>query len=279
MSISTPDWVKDAVFYQIFPDRFARSAHQDSRLHLQAWGAPPTFNAYMGGDLWGVIEHLDHIQSLGYFGARTLNNAMNEVSGTGHVDALDTAAFAERMGEVARMYHPEIVQAQLNLLGSHDTARFLSAVGGDASAMRLATTFQLTYSGAPCIYYGDEIGLPGGPDPDCRRAMPWDESAWDRKTMHLIQKLTAARHASPALRRGSFDVLHVAGEALAYRREYEGDCAYVLMNTGLVGTVVNLAGLQAGRYCDVLSGQVISVTQEQAFSVPERSAVVLVRQD
>jgi cyclomaltodextrinase / maltogenic alpha-amylase / neopullulanase len=478
VSIRTPDWVKDAVFYQIFPDRFARSAHQDSRLHLQAWGAPPTFNAYMGGDLWGVVDHLDHIRSLGvtalyfcpvfqsasnhryhthdylqvdpmlggnaalralidaaherglkvvldgvfnhasrgffqfndlleqgeqsayrdwfhvggwplspyeqqrpanyaawwgnralpkfntdnpavreflwhvaefwmefgidgwrldvpneidddsfwrefrrrvkaidpeayivgeiwgdahrwlegdqfdavmnyhftrpclgYFGARTLNNALNEVSGTGHVDALDTAAFAERMSEVARMYHPEIVQAQLNLLGSHDTARFLSAVGDDASAMRLATTFQLTYPGAPCIYYGDEIGLPGGPDPDCRRAFPWDESAWDRKTMTLIQKLTAARHASMALRRGTFDVLHVAGEALAYRREYEGECAYVLMNTGLVGTVVNLAGLKPGHYCDVLSAQVINVAQEQAFSVPERSAVVLVRQD
>ncbi len=65
VDIRTPQWVKDAIFYQIFPDRFARSDQQNLGLHLQEWSTPPTFHAYMGGDLWGVIEHLDHIQSLG----------------------------------------------------------------------------------------------------------------------------------------------------------------------------------------------------------------------
>ncbi|MFD1732547.1 alpha-amylase family glycosyl hydrolase [Deinococcus malanensis] len=86
---------------------------------------------------------------------------MNERSGTGLVAPMTAEAFAARMDEVTRMYHPEVVRAQLNLLDSHDTARYLSAVGGDASAHRLALIFLMTYVGAPCLYYGDEIGLPG----------------------------------------------------------------------------------------------------------------------
>ena len=49
--IQTPEWVKDAIFYQIFPDRFARSAAVPKASGLQPWGAPPTPHGYQGGDL------------------------------------------------------------------------------------------------------------------------------------------------------------------------------------------------------------------------------------
>jgi cyclomaltodextrinase len=67
VSVQTPDWVKDAVFYQIFPDRFARSQTLQAAKprHLEAWDDPPTSLGYKGGDLLGVAEHLDHIQDLG----------------------------------------------------------------------------------------------------------------------------------------------------------------------------------------------------------------------
>lgn len=65
LTIKTPDWVKDAVFYQIFPDRFAKSARLVKPTNLEPWDSPPTWQGYKGGDLYGVIEHLDHIQDLG----------------------------------------------------------------------------------------------------------------------------------------------------------------------------------------------------------------------
>jgi len=65
MSIQTPEWVKDAIFYQIFPDRFARSDQLEKPRHLEPWDAPPSTYGYKGGDLLGVVEHLDHIQDLG----------------------------------------------------------------------------------------------------------------------------------------------------------------------------------------------------------------------
>ncbi len=66
-AITTPDWVSDAVFYQIFPDRFARSERFRSAraFNLQAWDSPPTRQGFKGGDLWGVLEKLDYLQDLG----------------------------------------------------------------------------------------------------------------------------------------------------------------------------------------------------------------------
>ena len=60
----------------------------------------------------------------------------------------------------------------LNLLDSHDMARFLTLARGDETALKLATLFQMTYPGAPSIYYGDEIGLSGAHDPVQPRRFP-----------------------------------------------------------------------------------------------------------
>ncbi|MDJ0728653.1 MAG: glycoside hydrolase family 13 protein [Crocosphaera sp.] len=69
MAIKTPDWVKHAVFYQIYPDAFARKVppHQKWLLDvpLEDWDASPTFQGYKGGNLWGVIDKLDYLQDLG----------------------------------------------------------------------------------------------------------------------------------------------------------------------------------------------------------------------
>jgi glycosidase len=64
-SIKTPEWVKDAIFYQIFPDRFAKSLRVQKPSNLEAWDAPPTTNGFKGGDLLGVAEHLDYLEDLG----------------------------------------------------------------------------------------------------------------------------------------------------------------------------------------------------------------------
>jgi cyclomaltodextrinase / maltogenic alpha-amylase / neopullulanase len=60
-----PSWARDAVFYQIFPDRFARSGRVPKSTNLLSWTAAPTQQGYHGGDLWGVVEHLDHLVDLG----------------------------------------------------------------------------------------------------------------------------------------------------------------------------------------------------------------------
>ena len=64
-SVKTPDWLKDAVFYQIFPDRFARSSRVTKPSNLEPWDSPPTPHGFKGGDLLGVAERLDYLEDLG----------------------------------------------------------------------------------------------------------------------------------------------------------------------------------------------------------------------
>ena len=65
MTIKTPDWVKDAIFYQIFPERFARSERVEKPTNLEPWDAPPTRRGFKGGDLLGIKERLDYLEALG----------------------------------------------------------------------------------------------------------------------------------------------------------------------------------------------------------------------
>ena len=60
-----PAWVRDAVFYQVFPDQFARSSRVAAPGPLEAWDAPPTPHGFKGGDLLGIVEHLDELADLG----------------------------------------------------------------------------------------------------------------------------------------------------------------------------------------------------------------------
>src|SRR5574338_1403726 len=64
--MSVPQWVQDSIFYQIFPDRFARSERlAKNGLHFENWDSPPTTFGFKGGDLYGIVERLDYLKDLG----------------------------------------------------------------------------------------------------------------------------------------------------------------------------------------------------------------------
>src|SRR5450759_4833734 len=82
--------------------------------------------------------------------------------------------------------------------------------------MRLATLIQMSLPGAPCIYYGDEVGMEGRADPDCRRAYPWDPVRQDSALRAFVAGLIGLRRAEPVLRRGHFRLLATEGRTVAY---------------------------------------------------------------
>jgi cyclomaltodextrinase len=405
----TPDWVRDAIFYQIFPDRFAQSLSVAKPSGLEPWGANPTPLGYQGGDLLGVLEHLDYLLDLGVnaiyftpvfqsasnhryhthdyfrvdpmlggdpalrklidgahgwpmnaynhdqapsynawwglhalpkfqtettavreflwevgrhwieFGAdgwrldvaheiddrafwaefrRKVHSAYPEAYIVGEVwenlpfanltdfdqqidrkdeatrwlrgdcwdalmnylftricfaffigqnidheelgrtcfsrvDPTGAEAFRNQVEKLLSHYHPNTSAVMMNLLGSHDLARFLHFARGDKSAIRLATLFQMTFPGAPSIYYGDEIGMTGGKDPDNRRAFRWDlAETWDTELLHDFQKFIALRKERPALRRGSLTFLYAQGDVAAFLRQLGDESIVVTFNTG-----------------------------------------------
>jgi glycosidase len=75
---------------------------------------------------------------------------------------------------------------------------------GQLERVQLAFAMLFTLPGAPTVYYGDEIGMAGGHDPDNRRGMIWDESRWHKPIQRTIQQMSALRRSFPVLRRGPY---------------------------------------------------------------------------
>ncbi|MBC7226948.1 MAG: glycoside hydrolase family 13 protein [Thermoflexales bacterium] len=483
MNFRTPDWVKDAVFYQIFPDRFAKSNRVSKPNNLEPWDSLPTLYGFKGGDLRGVLERLDYLQDLGvnavYFnpifqstanhryhthdyyrvdpilgGNEAFRDLLDEAHRRGirivldgvfnhasrgffqfnhilengpaspyldwfivksfplhaysarrkpnyeawwglralpklntdnpqvrefimgvaehwlregidgwrldvpleiktpsfweefrrrvkavnpeayivaeiwddaapwlqgdHFDAvmnyvftravwgfcggpmLDTSfrpggfrlrplsgtEFADEIDRLLSLYPWEVTLAQLNLLGSHDTPRVLTLLRGDKRRLRLAVLLQMTFPGAPCVYYGDEIGMEGGDDPDCRRSFPWDESRWDADLRDWYRRCIRLRHTSPALRRGAFHRLWADQSAYAFARALPPDPPLVVaVNAGEAPAEVRVplapggAGpLADGPWADILSGQTFPAADGALrLTLPPLSGVVLAR--
>lgn len=431
--VDTPDWVADAIFYQIFPDRFAISPTLEKPSGLEPWDSEPTTFGYKGGDLIGVVEHLDYLQDLGinaiYFnpifqsasnhryhthdyykvdpllggdqafdtmlaacharGIRVVldgvfnhcsrgffqfndilengegspwrdwftihnypTNAYNlrkkadyeawiglhalpkfntdnpqvreylmrvgeywmrkgidgwrldvptEIRSEGfweefrqrvrainpeayivgeiwHIDtgflsgtrfdalmnyvfggaamafagqkhvvhklqknhdyhpwpAIDGHTYAERIHELLGVYDWNIQRVQMNLLGSHDTARLITLLGDDVRSVELSYFLLFTFPGAPTIYYGDEIGIPGGwPDRWVRRSFPWaHEDRWNRDLRSLVSRLASLRNQMPALRSGTYQTIATSTTGYVAKRTLGNDELIFAINTG-----------------------------------------------
>jgi cyclomaltodextrinase / maltogenic alpha-amylase / neopullulanase len=481
MDIYTPDWVRDAIFYQIFPDRFARSTRVAKPDYLEAWDAPPTLRGYKGGDLYGIIEHLDHIESLGanalyltpifqaasnhrynthdyyqvdpmlggtaalrelldachargirvildgvfnhagrgffpfhdlletgpqspyrdwfhihsfplnayhpyqkpgysgwwglaslpkfntttpavreflwnvatywlefgvdgwrldapgeidddsfwqelrrrcrainpdaylvgevwgdarrwlqgdqfdavmhyeltrvlfgFVAAETLNREQIGKGAYRQIASLSAEEFGEAIDRLYSKYHPAVTDVQFTLLGSHDPARVLTLFGEDESALRLALLFQMTYPGAPCIYYGDEIGLTGNHDPDNRRAMPWHTpKSWNTELFNYTQSLIRLRRKHTALRRGSFKPLLARDGIYAYARVLKDECWIVALNVNKRAAKLQLPLVDFpqfhGELWNVLNGQRIRLDHQElaGYDLPARSGALV----
>ena len=149
---------------------------------------------------------------------------------------LPTDAFAAALGSaIARIPYANQL-AQMNLLDSHDTPRLLTELGG-ASARglaRLALAFTLLFTrpGVPCIYYGDETGLQGGPDPDNRRCFDWDRSHWSQPIWQHVRGLVALRQSRHEWRQGAVLPLAHGKDWLAYARCTGAQATVVVLNRG-----------------------------------------------
>ncbi len=147
----------------------------------------------------------------------------------------------------------------VTFLGLHDVPRFMNEPGAKVPSLKSAFTFLATARGTPLVYYGDEIALPGGVDPDNRRDFPggWKQDARsafeaagrtaDEESVHAhVRALLRLRRLTPALRRGKTVNLHVADRSWAYARVLDGQAAVVAINTDQAPTSLDLPAGPAG---------------------------------
>jgi len=237
--LDVPQEIADPPFWREFRRR-VRAVNPEAYIVGEIWRVAPEwvtgdrFDALMDYPLTEAIlgfvagSHLDH-------GVLGFHHEYRE-----NVRPIDAAAFASRLDELLHAYDPDVTAVQLNLLSSHDTPRFLTIAGGDRASLRLGTLLQMTLAGAPCVYYGDEIGMEGGPDPDCRRAFPPDRGAWDEGVLAFVRGAIALRHARPALRHGTHRTLAAIGGCHVHARILDGEVVIVAVNAGAAPVEVSV---------------------------------------
>ncbi len=463
--MTVPNWIQDAIFYQIFPDRFAKSGTNHAQPHFQPWGTEPTTRGFQGGNLRGVIEKFDYLLDLGinalYFtpifqsaanhryhpndyykidhilgsnedfkalleaahanGVKVVVdgvfnhtgrgffafNSILEVEdqspykdwyrvkkfpleafsegkaenfeawwdmkelpefntdnpevrryimevarywieqgidgwrldvpgeidddafwgefravvktanpdayilgeiweadprwvGDGHFDGLmnypvreavldflngkiNADKFAHQVESLFDVYQRQHLYAMYVPLGSHDVPRMRTELGGDLDKVKLAFLYQFAYPGAPAIYYGDEIGMEGGKDPQNRRAFPWDQEQWDHDLRAWVQKLIAIRKRTPVLRRGDYARLktHNDDVCYAFARTLGEEKVVVVMNASgqehEVHPAVQSIGWTDGQVVkDLLTNREYTVSGEKvSLKLPAHSGVWL----
>jgi neopullulanase len=219
---------------------------------------------------------------LGFFVGDRLARGQVAQSGYQQIDTLDADEFAREIDRVLTLYPRPVTEVQFNLLGSHDTPRFKTLARRDDSAYRLATLFQMTYPGAPCIYYGDEIGLEGKHDPDCRGGFPWDQGRWDVEMRNFVQRCIALRTAHGALRRGDFAWLLSDGGVVAYVRHLGSETVLIVLNSNRRAVTLDVPVAdhlgEGARVRDVWADRATRVVGGvlPALTIPSRSGVVFV---
>lgn len=149
-----------------------------------------------------------------------------------HPTQLDAADFADWLARARAVIPFSQLNAQLNQLDSHDTRRLITMLNGRMDLYLAAIGLLMTYIGTPCLYYGDELAMPGEDDPDCRRCFPWDRSLWPEEVFDSTRRWIAHRKARVSLQKGALVTLYAAGDVMVFARVLESEQCLIAVNRG-----------------------------------------------
>ena len=216
------------------------------------------------GEVWeDASNKIAYSQRRKYLLGSELHGVMNYPFRTALLTYLkggDAAEFRESMETIRENYPPEAFYANMNFLGTHDTARILTVLGADeppaskeeraafrlspaqrergTALLRLAALALFTFPGVPTVYYGDEAGMEGWEDPFNRGTYPWGRE--DVAIRDLFKLLGGLRKQRPSLRRGTIRWLAAQGRLAAFSRESAGERSVTVLNAGDAAEKVTL---------------------------------------
>ena len=143
-------------------------------------------------------------------------------------NAFDAQDFAWKLSQLLMRNTDQANRMMMNLLDSHDTDRFYTSVGKNKDRVLSAMAVMCMFVGAPCIYYGTEIPLEGGYDPDNRRCFDWEESHWDMGYRQKLKAILDLRRQQ-AVQSGEI-VLRAEDGLFVLERRYENISLKLLSN-------------------------------------------------
>ncbi|MCF7889782.1 glycoside hydrolase family 13 protein [Candidatus Bipolaricaulota bacterium] len=146
-------------------------------------------------------------------------------------DQYGAREFSQRIYFLRRSYPNWANFSNYNLLSSHDRPRFMTVCEGDVARFKLGYFFLFTFPGAPAIYYGDEIGMEGRDDPDCRRTYPWKEDLYRKDLREYFKDLIKLRSKLAPLRNGNFREISSNEQVFVYSRGSGNDTLLAAINS------------------------------------------------
>lgn len=294
--------------------RLVRSINAEAYLVGEVIDSPEALKAWLAGDEFDAVMNYNFQFLCSEF---FINKG------------LTPSVFDEKLSELRNAFPPGLTHAMQNLLGSHDTDRLSSRIKNkglasfldweayfergkarnpayktfrpsveDYAVLRLMAAFQFTYPGSPMIYYGDEAGMWGAGDPDCRKPMLWDDISYsdeivdaagnpcaqtsrvapDNELIDYYAGLCRIRKAHPALRTGDFRTILADDERGLYgfERRLGDDMIIALFNNSDKGAMVEIA-CGAGGLEDALGGRAFPCRDGIAGCLlPPVSALILI---
>ena len=226
------------IFWENFR-KAVKSANPQALILAEHYGDP---GEWLQGDEWDSVMNYDaFMEPLTWF-----LTGMEKHSDERRTDLWGNADnFVNTMNHfMASMLTPSL-QVAMNELSNHDHSRFLTRTnhivgrvaqlgskaaeeGINLAVMREAVAVQMTWVGAPTVYYGDEAGVCGFTDPDSRRTYPWGQE--NRELVEFHKEMIRIHKREKPLRTGSLKMLSWSSNVLAYARFQEGEQIIVVLN-------------------------------------------------
>ncbi len=235
--LDVPHEIDDDDFWRAFRQR-CLAVREDAYLLGELWGDA---RRWLQGDMFdGTMNYLLGKSILAFALGESLDaDVVASCGGYRDIRVIDAAQFAERWNNIETMYSAECLENMMNFIGSHDTPRILTLASGDVQAVKRAFAMLMVMPGAPCIYYGDEIGMRGGHDPECRAGFTWHEQDWNHSLRDSLRHLIQLRRELPALTQAATEVVYAEGDCLALLRGSGAD-VLVVFNRSSVAAELKL---------------------------------------
>lgn len=251
--------------------RNVKEANPDALVLAEHYGDP---TEWLKGDEWDTVMNYDaFMEPLTWF-----LTGVEKHSDEYCQDQLGNPdSFFGSMRHFMTRFHTQSLLVAMNELSNHDHSRFLTRTnrkvgrtaylgpeaageGIDKSIMRLAVMIQMTWPGAPTIYYGDEAGLCGWTDPDNRRAYPWGSE--DQELIDFHKEIIRIHKDYQALKTGSILFLHGQYSFISYGRFDEQDKFVIAINSGEQPVSIDLPVWRLGMTEENRMARLINTSQD-----------------
>ena len=161
-----------------------------------------------------------------------------------------TSQFIDEINGQSMYYRQQISEVMFNLLDSHDTERILATAKGDVQLVKSALTCLFLQRGTPCFYYGTELELDGGPDPDCRRVMPWKRVSDSNEMLDFMKKLIQLRKdVSDIIQHGKYILEEIKPVVLVLEWNYDGQKVQAIFNQSTENYLVDRDSVVLASHC------------------------------